>query len=278
VSAADYRRASQRVWQVVAPGWDERHAYVERVAGPVTQRMLDRLDAQPNDTILELAAGTGLVGFAAALAVPGTRLILSDFSEPMVEAAHRHGRELRLDTVDYRVLDAEALALPDDSVDRVLCRWGYMLMADPGLALAETRRVLRQGGRLSAAVFGTPDRNPWVALPSRVLVERRHIPPPEAGAPGILALADAQRLGRLFTEAGFEGPQLDDVEFTWEFADEADYWRFLTGFAGAISMVLERLDEAERATVRADLESRLGPYRTDSGLELPAISVVASAS
>ena len=47
-------------------------------------------------------------------------------------------------------MDAEKMDLEDDSVDGVICRWGYMLMADPAAALAETRRVLRDGGRLSS--------------------------------------------------------------------------------------------------------------------------------
>ena len=52
------------------------------------------------------------------------------------------------------MIDAERIELDDDSVDRVLCRFGYMLMADPAAALAETRRVLRPGGRLALAVWG----------------------------------------------------------------------------------------------------------------------------
>ena len=51
-------------------------------------------------------------------------------------------------------MDAEKMDLEDDSVDGVICRWGYMLMADPAAALAETRRVLRDGGRLSLLGLG----------------------------------------------------------------------------------------------------------------------------
>jgi len=55
-------------------------------------------------------AGTGVVGFTALRALGGdTRLIVSDFASAMVEA----------------------LELPDESVDGVLCRWGYMLLAEP---------------------------------------------------------------------------------------------------------------------------------------------------
>ncbi len=49
----------------------------------------------------------------------------------------------------------------------MLCRWGYMLMADPAAALAETRRVLRPGGRLALAVWDSIERNPWASLPGR---------------------------------------------------------------------------------------------------------------
>ena len=99
-----------------------------------------------------------------------------------------------LTNVEYRLLDAERLDLPHDSVDGVMCRFGYMLMADPAAALRETRRVLRDGGTLSFTVWMGPERNPWAALPPLTLVERGHLPPPEPGTPGIFALADHEAM------------------------------------------------------------------------------------
>jgi ubiquinone/menaquinone biosynthesis C-methylase UbiE len=137
---ADYRRASHAVWDAMAPGWDERHAYLEEIAQPVTEKMLELLSPSSGDVILELAAGTGVLGFsAAALVWPSGRVIVSDFSGAMVEVASRRAAELGVDNVECRVLDAERLDLPDEVVDGVLCRWGYMLMADPSAALRETR-------------------------------------------------------------------------------------------------------------------------------------------
>jgi ubiquinone/menaquinone biosynthesis C-methylase UbiE len=181
MEAADYRRASHAVWEAMAPGWDERHAYFEEVARPVTAKMLELLDPSPGDTILELAAGTGVVGFStAALVGPTGRVVVSDFAAAMVEVASRRARELGLDNVECRVLDGEHLELPDASVDGVVCRWGYMLMADVAAALRETRRVLQPGGRVTCAVFAGPEQNPWAAIPSRVLQQSGHIPPPES--------------------------------------------------------------------------------------------------
>jgi SAM-dependent methyltransferase len=263
----------------MAPGWEERHGWMETAARPVTERMLEVLQVRPGATILELAAGTGLVGFTALAALGGdTRLIVSDFAPAMVEAAERHGTELGLDGADYRVLDAEALELPDESVDGVLCRWGYMLLMDPALALKETRRVLRDGARVSCAVFAGPAENPWAALPMSVLVDLGRLPAPQPGQPGILALADTARLRKLFVDAGLTDPEIDEVAFTFPFTGEDDYWGFLTDMAGAISMALGRLDDTSRSEVRAQLATRLEPYRAPDRLELRAVSLVAAAT
>jgi ubiquinone/menaquinone biosynthesis C-methylase UbiE len=279
VDATEFKRSSHAVWEAMAPGWDARHAYFEERARPVVERMLARLAPAAGETILELAAGTGVVGFAAAAAVgSGGRVIVSDFSEAMVEVARRRTHDLGLENVECRVLDAERLDLADQSVDGVLCRWGYMLMPDPAAALAETRRVLRPGGRLSCAVFGAPDKNPWAALPARVLRERGHMPPPGAGAPGILALGDPGRLRGLITGAGFSAPDIEEVGFRWSFRDPDDYWDFLTAAAGAIASVLRGLDGNELQQVRSQLEERVAPLTGAQGIELPAMSLVASAS
>ena len=74
--------------------------------------------------------------------------------------------------VEFQVWGAEWIDLPVASVDAVLCRWGYMLMADPLAALRETRRVLRPGGRLALAVWDAASANPWALGPQLVLRER----------------------------------------------------------------------------------------------------------
>ena len=279
MDATKFRQASHAVWEAMAPGWDSRHAYFEEAARPVTVQMLKHLEPAPGQIILELAAGTGVVGFAASTLVePGGRVIVSDFSEGMVKAAASHAARLKLGNVECRTLDAERLDLPDASVDGVLCRWGYMLMLDPAAAIAETRRVLRSGGRLSCAVFSGPEQNPWAGMPAQVLRERGHMPPAAAGAPGILALADRERIRSLFAGARFSDPEIEAVPFTWRFADANEYWQFLISAAGAIAMVVNALEDDERELVRAEVARRAAPFEGPRGFELPAESLVASAT
>jgi ubiquinone/menaquinone biosynthesis C-methylase UbiE len=139
-----HRQEIYEIAEAIAPTWERRRVDVEKVATPLREWMLCELRPQEGDTVLELAAGVGETGFEAAALVGKTgRLITSDLSPAMLEAARRRGAELGIANVEYRIIDAERIKLDDDSVDGVLCRFAYMLMADPAAAFAETRRVLR---------------------------------------------------------------------------------------------------------------------------------------
>ncbi|MGZ8739683.1 MAG: hypothetical protein ACXWZ8_03700, partial [Gaiellaceae bacterium] len=126
------------------------------------------------------------------------------------------------------------------------------------------------------AVFTGPDENPWGSLPAAVLVERGHMPPPEAGAPGLFALAGRDRLSGLLAEAGFSQPRFEEVAFTWRFADADAFWTFLNEAAGAITIVLDRLDDDERLHAGQEIRRRVEAFAGPNGVELNAVSLVAS--
>jgi ubiquinone/menaquinone biosynthesis C-methylase UbiE len=276
---ADYKRTSHDVWEAMAPGWNERHAYFEKTSRPVTVRMLERLGAAQGQTILELAGGSGLVGLSAASLVGRSgRVVISDFSEAMVKAAEQRAAELGIENVECRMLDAERLDVPDASFDAVLCRWGYMLMGNPAAAVRETRRALRAGGRVVCAVFAGPEQNQWAALPAEVLRKRGHMPDTGPSAPGILALASHERLRDLFSQARFGEPTIEEVSFSFDFAGADDYWGFMTEAAGAIAAVLNRLDSVEREQIREELTEGLAPFGRSGRIVIPATSLVVSAS
>jgi ubiquinone/menaquinone biosynthesis C-methylase UbiE len=278
VGTQDYRETSLGIWEAMASGWDRDRRWIWDVTRVVSEPMLDALRPQPGQTILELASGTGETGFLAVEAIgPDGRLISTDFAAAMVAAAQRESERLGLANVEHRRMDAERIELDDDSVDGVLCRWGYMLMADPGKALAETRRVLRDGGRLSLSVWGDPARNPWASLPGRALVEETDAPPPDPEAPGIFALADPGRLRSLVEAADFGAPELEEVEVSYRFDDFDAYWRFILDLAGAIALVLREMPEEGRAAVRASVERMMKDFSTGEGLEIPGVALNAYA-
>ena len=265
-----YRETSLQTWDQMAPGWEDKREWLLEFTGRINDRLLDQAQPQPGQSILDVAAGTGDLGFAAAERVGADgKVLCTDFSPEMVEAARRNGERQGLSNVEYRVLDAERMDLDDDSFDGVLCRWGYMLMADPAAALSETRRVLRDGGTLAFAVWQTPDRNQWAAIPGMTLVQRGHMPPPEPGAPGIFAMGEADRVVELVTGAGFDKPQLEELTFEWRYSDD-DLWETITRLAGPLAAVIKGLPEEEQQQTRAAIEENLAQYRQNGELVVPA--------
>lgn len=275
----EYRRTALESWQAMASGWERRREEIESVTQPVSDWMVQALDPKPGDTVLELAAGPGGTGFAAAvfLGEQGS-LISSDFSPEMVDVARRRATELGLVNVEHRVIDAEQIPLETDSVDGALCRFGYMLMPDPAAALVETRRVLRPGGRLALAVWSTAADNPWVAIAGRILAERGLSPPPETGAPGMFVLADEARLRALLQGAGFNIERIDNVPVLFEFDSVDDYIVRSNDTGGMFSRIWRDASDDERSAITARLAEDFAPFAVGSDYELPGVAVVVAAS
>ncbi len=279
VDPAEHRRVSAEHWQEAAPGWARRQGMMRQFAAPVSRWLVDALRPQPGHRVLELAAGIGDTGFLAAeLIQPGGTLICSDQSEGMLAAARARAAQLGLDAVEFQVINAEWIDLPVASVDGALCRWGYMLMADPAAALAETRRVLRPGGRVALAVWDRVERNPWAALPALVLREHGLAKDSDPRAPGPFALSDAERIGELLREAGFADVEVQALDIEQEHADFDAFWETALDIGRGFHDAVLSQPEAEAAQVRADLQRRVAAFQAPAGgLAIPGRTLVASA-
>jgi ubiquinone/menaquinone biosynthesis C-methylase UbiE len=278
VDLEEYRRTSLEAWQGMAAGWERSRERMEAFAAPVREWLVEAIAAQPGDTVLELAAGPGETGFEVAAELGDGRLISSDRAPAMVEVGKRRAAELSLQNVEHRVLDAEDLDLEDDSVDHVLCRFGYMLMADPARALGETRRVLRPSGRLALAVWSTADRNPWVSIAGRMFVARGLMPPPKPGAPGMFVMAEEDRTRGMLSDAGFVQIRLEEVEVHFPCEDVDEYVRRSMETGGMFATVFGGASEGEQEAMKAELAERFAPFEVEGGYVLPGVALCAVAS
>ena len=195
----------------------------------------------------------------------------------MVEIGRRRAAEVGARNVEHRVMDAERIDLPDGSVDGVLCRFGYMLMADPAAALAGTRRVLRPGGRVALAVWGPPERNPWLAIGGAALRERGHLPPPAAGEPSPFALASEERILGLLGAAGFTGARVEEVPVVISYRDAGDYLDVMADTSPP-GGVIRGLPAGEREGLERALEGAMAPFAGGDGVNLPGVALCAVAS
>jgi SAM-dependent methyltransferase len=275
-----YREASLQGWEEAAGGWVRRHEEMSAFAAPVSHWMVQEISPQPGQRVLELAAGLGETSMLAAeLLAPMGGVIVSDQAEAMLEGARALAAEMSVSNVEFQLLNAEWIDLPVASVDAVLCRWGYMLMADPAAALAETRRVLRPGGRVALAVWADVASNPWALLPAQELISGGLAPAPGSDPrPGPFTLGSPDRVSELLHAAGFSDVRVEPLELTRSHSGFDELWETTLDLSRNFhDAVFERPPE-EVQEIRRSLAERFAPYtEPDGSLRIPALTLVASA-
>ncbi len=281
--AEAHRRSSLEGWEAAASGWVRRRELVRELGAPVSDWLLDAIDPQPGERVLELAAGLGEIGMLAAERVaPGGSVIISDQAEAMLEGARERTAELGLENVEFKALNAEWIDLPLASVDAVICRWGYMLMADPATALGETRRVLRPGGRLALAVWDSVQANPWALLPAQELRERGLAAPEDPSAPpppGPFALGSAERVAELLGDAGFAEGRVEALELTRRHDSFEELWESTLDLSRVFHDAVLARPEDEIEQIKQALAERFAPFAAaDGSLAIPGRTLVAHAS
>jgi ubiquinone/menaquinone biosynthesis C-methylase UbiE len=278
-----YRRASLEGWEEAAGGWRRRQEMMREFAAPVSHWLIEEISPQPGQRVLELAAGLGETSMLAAeLVAPHGGVIVSDQAEAMLEGARARALELGLSNVEFQVLDAEWIDLPLAGLDAVVCRWGYMLMADPAAALAETRRVLRPGGRVSLAVWDTLESNPWALLPAQELIARGLVPRPDpsvAPSPGPFALAQPERVHELLEDAGFTEVRVEPLDLLRRQSSFAELWETTLDLSRNFHDAVLSRPAGEITQIEGAVAERFAAYTSADGtLEIPARTLVASAS
>lgn len=143
-------RASDRVFAGDVPAlYDE--LLVPMIFQPYAGGLAARLAGRTSGSVLEVAAGTGVLTRELAAALPpSVALVASDLNQDMIDRGAHVGtaRPVRWDRAD-------ALAMPygDESFDAVVAQFGAMFFPDKARAFAEVHRVLRPGGEFIFSVW-----------------------------------------------------------------------------------------------------------------------------
>jgi ubiquinone/menaquinone biosynthesis C-methylase UbiE len=128
-----------------------------------------RLNEKPVSSVLEIAAGTGVVTRAVADELSAdVSIVATDLNQDMLD----YGAAVRSDkNVLWQKADAMALPFEDESFDAVLCQFGVMFFPDRIKAYAETLRVLKPGGRFIFNVWDDIKENEFADTVTESLVK-----------------------------------------------------------------------------------------------------------
>jgi SAM-dependent methyltransferase len=199
----------------------------EKIMGRFSRRLsrafIDFTGSAPGEKILDVGCGTG--SMTAALAEPGDHaaIVGIDVSEPYVAFARARSKDPR---IKFDIGDAASLPYPSGHFDRAVSQLVLMFLPDPYPAVAEMRRVVREGGMVAACVWdgfgGQPHvRMLWDTASALGLDRSRSLFRP---------LNTAGELGAMWRKVGLVEVEEGTITTRFEYANFDDYWSpFLSG-------------------------------------------------
>lgn len=221
-------------------------------------QIADAADIQEGQYILDVACGTGILTRVIAERIgSGGSVSGVDANPGMLAVANRMAPG-----IEWREGDAEALPYEDDSFDAVLCQFGLMLFSAPKTALQEMKRVLRPGGHLVAAVFGSLDDLPAYAAIADVY--ERLVDKSVGDALRMpFSMGDIDALESAFASAGISSTKIKTEEGTARFSSVRDM--VLSDVKGWFPFAGIHLDDDTIEVVTREAEIVLKEFQTSGG-------------
>ncbi len=218
---------------------------------PMYEAVLDSTGVGANSRVLDVGCGAGL--FCSLAARRGATVAGLDAAEGMLTIARE-----RSPAGDFRAGDMEELPFTPGSFDVVTGFNSFQFAADPISALRQAKRMAKQDGKVSMAVWGSAQACQAAAV---VKAMATLLPPPPPGTPGPFALSDPGVMEAMLSKAGLTPGDATDVDTPFDFADgDAAYRAFAASGPGILAIRKTGADK-----LRAVLLAALAPFKTASG-------------
>jgi SAM-dependent methyltransferase len=253
-----------------APENYERY-FVPAIGLPLATELVESALLSPDERVLDVACGTGVVARLAAEQVgAGGHVTALDVNPGMLEVARSVPSAA---AIEWREGAAEDTQLPDAAYDAALCQMGLQFFTDRGAALAELHRVLAPGGRLVANVPGPMP--PVFQILQRGIGD--HVSPEIAKFMSVVfSLDDARELEELIGAPGFREVSARRGARVLRLPPPEDFlWQYV--WSTPLAEAVGTLSDQEREALTRDVVTEWEGLTHDGALilELDVLTVTA---
>lgn len=265
----DEKQAITSVFNLVATKYDNPSL---RFFPFCADKLVEYAKIKPNDKVLDIATGTGVVAMAVAQSLSGSgRIQAIDLSENMIHQAQEKVKREGFDTIDFHVMDAEDLEFESNYFDVITCSYGLFFIPDMSRALKSWLRVLKPGGKLIFTSFAPAAFQPLTEIFIKNLAEFDVIPP----TPRWLQLAEEDLCKQLLMDNGFVEPEVTQAQLGYHL-DEFNHWWQVIQSAGYRGLY-EQLPQEHRLEFEEKHKIEIEKQLTKDGLWMDVQTLFSSA-
>lgn len=246
---------------------------------PFAERLVERAAPRAHGTVLDVGTGTGLTAIRIAETMGGTGLVVGiDLADGALNLARSKAARAGLRNLRFEMLDCRNIVYRSGTFDVAVTSFGLPPIGHPQV-LREVHRVLKDGATFHVLTWGSPTpESGWGAFEEAMAALRTDAPSTELArlreARDLVirgglseAIQDSERLTATMTEAGYSEVRTNPHAQEVRFASADDLLAFLGSF-GTTQRELEEMGNDSRQALRADMASRLEPYRDEDGIAL----------
>jgi ubiquinone/menaquinone biosynthesis C-methylase UbiE len=178
------KEAQGKLWSVAPQYWS---TYFEPFFIPIYKEVLRQLEPVNNSLLLDAGCGSGM--FSHMAIANGAEVIGVDAAPGLLEVARE-----RNPGNNFLEEDLESLPFASGSFDVVTGFNSFQYAGNFTNALAEAKRVLKEGGKLVIAIWDKPEKSDATTILKSI---GSLLPPPPAGTPGPFALSEEGKIEQI---------------------------------------------------------------------------------
>jgi ubiquinone/menaquinone biosynthesis C-methylase UbiE len=256
----EQRKAKIReTFNTVAEGYDSDAL---RFFPATAQLIAESLRLRGDESVLDVATGTGNAALALAGHLPRGRVVGVDFSSGMLERARGKAESLNVQNVEFLERDMQSLGFSPGRFDAAVSSFGIFFVEQMEAQLTHIAESVKSGGRIAISGFQENYFHPLRDLMLKRLTDYGVQTPPQSWK----RIATEEGCRELFRAAGFSDIRVEPRNVGYFLKDEEQWWDVIWN-AGFRNLVNQMTPEDRERFKREHLEE-VAALTTAEGLWL----------